>query len=264
MKFVEHKGKQIAYSKEGKGVPLVFIHGFCEDSRVWDEFIERFVDWCKIIRIDLPGFGQSEVQPGASIADMAEGVNTVLEYLKIDQFFLIGHSMGGYVSLAYAEQYASNLMGLCLFHSQPYADSAEKKQGRQKGIDFIRRIGHTLYVKQLIPALFSKDFASDHQMLIEKLSFRANQYDSAGIIGGLEAMKNRPDRSEVLRQLSCPVLFIVGKEDGAIPTSASLEQLYLPEVASIHLLPRVGHMGMFEATKKCYLIIKNFVEFCQA
>jgi len=263
MKYVEYKGKKIAYRKQGKGVPIVFVHGFGEDSRIWDEFIERFSDGYKMIMIDLPGFGQSEVLENNTVEDMAEGGHSVIMALKIKQCILIGHSMGGYVSLAFAERHGSMLLGMCLFHSHPYADSEEKKKGRQKGIDFINRFGHTLYVKQLIPNLFAKDFANDNQLLIEKLSFNANQYSGEGIIGGLEAMKKRTDRTKILKEVQCPVLFIVGKKDAAIPEKASMEQLYLPSIASIHILPKVGHMGMFEAPKKCYLIIKGFVEFCK-
>ena len=261
MKSITFNKKKLSYKKKGKGLPLIFLHGFGEDSRVWDEFVEKFVEDYKVIRIDLPGFGQSDAGEDMTISKMANGVHAVLEKLEVKQCVLIGHSMGGYVSLAFAERHENMLLGLGMFHSQPFADTEEKKKGRQKGIDFIRKYGHSLYIKQLIPALFAKSFANDNQVLIERLTFQANQYESEGIIGGLEAMKNRPDRSEGLKKIKCPVLFIVGKEDQAIPEQNSLEQVHLPDVASIHILPKVGHMGMYEAKKKCTKIIKDFISF---
>jgi pimeloyl-ACP methyl ester carboxylesterase len=171
--------------------------------------------------------------------------------------------MGGYVSLAFAERFPERLIGLGMFHSQAMADSDEKKINRQKSIDFIRRQGSALYVKQTIPGLFAPNFINSNTFLIEKLSFRASQYAPEGIVAALAAMKNRPDRSDVLAQLHCPVLFIIGKLDGAIPWENSMAQTHLPGRADIHILDKVGHMGMFEAVKQTQSIVRQFVQFCQ-
>lgn len=263
MKNIIFQDKTIAYDTEGRGVAVVLLHGFCEDSRVWEDFKPDLVEEkLRVITIDLPGFGQSAVWPGVSIADMAEAVGAVLEELKLDKVVLIGHSMGGYVGLAFAEKYPEKLIGLGLFHSHPYEDSEEKKEGREKGVGFVQRQGHVLYVKQLIPALFAPDFVKSNAFLIEKLTFRASIYDVKGIIAALKAMKNRPDRSKTLAELKCPVLFIIGKKDTAVPADQSLEQTHLPALASIHILEKVGHMGMFEAAKQTKLFVRKFVSFC--
>ncbi|MBX2875468.1 MAG: alpha/beta hydrolase [Saprospiraceae bacterium] len=263
MKKVTFQDTAIAYETVGKGPAVVLIHGFCEDSRVWEEFsLDLVEEKYKVIAIDLPGFGSSDVWPDVTIADMAGAVHAVLQDLKQDKVIMIGHSMGGYVGLAFAEKHPEMLIGLGMFHSQPYADSEEKKEGRQKGIGFIRRQGSALYVKQLIPALFAPDFVNSNAFLIEKLTFRASKYDAEGIIGGLQAMKNRPDRSQVLENIACPVLFIVGKKDNAIPAEKSMEQTHLPTISSIHILEKVGHMGMFEATKHTQLFVRKFIVFC--
>lgn len=264
MKYITYEGHHIGYNSKGKGPTVVFLHGFCEDSRIWEDFtLDLIEEKFRVVVIDLPGFGQSEVIEDITMAGMSKVVLAVLDALKLNQVVLIGHSMGGYVSLAFAEQYPDRLIGLGMFHSQAMADSDEKKINRQKSIDFIRRQGSALYVKQTIPGLFAPNFINSNTFLIEKLSFRASQYAPAGIIAALSAMKNRPDRSEVLRQINCPVLFIIGKLDGAVPWENSMAQTHLPAKGDIHILKKVGHMGMFEATRQTQSIVRQFVQFCQ-
>lgn len=263
MKYINFKGRKIAYTSEGKGITVVLLHGFCEDSSVWDEFkTDLLEESFRVICIDLPGFGASELLDKVSIEIQATLVQEVFQALTLDPFILIGHSMGGYISLAFAKRYPEKLLGLGLFHSHPYADTSEKKAARQKGINFIKSHGHVLFVKQLIPNLFAKSFVNSNAFLLEKMSYKAAAYSSKGIISALEAMKNRPDQSEVLKHINCPVLFIIGKKDIAVPEAFSIDQTHLPKVASIHILEKVGHMGMFEARKQCQLIVRQFAEFC--
>lgn len=263
MKKIEFQGGHIAYRLEGKGEPVVLLHGFCEDSRVWEDFKQDLLEEkFRVITIDLPGHGQSSPLATASIEGYAAGVLAVLDHLKLSQTVLIGHSMGGYTALAIAEQRPQLLSGLGLFHSHPYTDSEEKKAARHKQIAFINRQGHHLFVKQLVPKLFAKRYAKSHPFEVDKLIHRAVRYPVQGIIGGLEAMASRPDRSAILRDVSCPVLFIVGQEDAAVPAAFSTQQLALPRLASIHVLPKVGHMGMLESTRATQLMVRQFADFC--
>lgn len=263
MKFINLENKRIAYQSKGRGPAIVLLHGFCEDSSIWDEFkTDLLEEKYRVICIDLLGFGDSDTIENASIEKMADIVAQVVDHLGLEQFILVGHSMGGYVSLAFAENNADKLLGLGLFHSQPFADSEEKKNGRQKSIDFIQQHGHILYVKQLIPKLFAEKFAKSQAFLVDKLIYRASKYQSAGIVNALKAMMQRPDRSKVLETFSKPVLFIIGKEDEAIPAENSIAQTHLPAQGSIHLLDKVGHMGMFEAKKQTQKILRQFVNFC--
>lgn len=262
MQFIEYQGNKITYYLNGnKKKPIVFLHGFCEDSTVWDEFIEPFEEYY-IIRIDLPGSGGSDPVAQMSIADMAASVEAVLDHLKVGKFFLVGHSMGGYIALEVAKKHADQIMGLCMFHSQPYADSEERRQGRAKSIEFIEKNGHELYVKQLLPALFAPGFAASHTYLVDMMILRASKFPREGIIGSIRAMANRPDNSQVLKDAPYPVLFIIGELDGVIPLEVSIDQTHLPAVADIHILPKVGHMGMFRAKRETQNILRRFLEFC--
>ncbi len=261
MQYIQFKGKKIAFRVQGKGQPLVLLHGLCEDSTIWDDFIKNLTD-CQIIRPDLSGFGESEILPEHSIELMAESVKAILDELNIAQCVLVGHSLGGYVSMAFAEKYPSVLKGVGLFHSHPFEDSDEKKAEREKAIEFIQKNGHILYVKQLIPKLFAELFATSNEFLINSLIFKASQYQPDTIIGAQKAMLSRTDKSDVLKNMKCPTLLIVGKQDKTVPYDLSLKMLPIPNLADIHILPKVAHMGMFTARDKTMKIVKQFVEFC--
>lgn len=255
------KNKKINYQVDGSGFPIVLVHGFGEDQAVWDEFKYPFTYHHQVVTLDLPGVGLSETVEELSIDDMAEVVNLVLEKLNIDQCIMIGHSMGGYATLAFAEKYEYKLRGYGLFHSHPYADSDEKKANRQRGIAFVAEHGTAPFVKQMIPNLFAPDFVKDHPALIQALITKASSYDPKGIMAGTAAMKNRIDRSHVLKNSTVPVLFIIGKQDKAVSWEQSTEQTTLAEQSTVHILD-IGHMGMFEAAEDTQAMIYEFVQYC--
>lgn len=259
----EFQGKKVACyftgEIESESLPIVLLHGFCEDSRVWEEWL-AFLPGRHFISIDLPGFGNSELTENLTIESMAEAVNAVLQHLNVEKCLLTGHSMGGYVSLAFAEKYEEKLAGLCMFHSHPFADSEEKKAGRLKSVDFIKKNGHILYVRQMIPQLFAYDYSKGYQMEVNRLIHNAIHYSPEAIIAALDAMRLRPDRSAVLENIDCPVLLLIGKHDNAVPLDLSMAMSHLPQRASIHVFPTVGHMGMFSAQRET---AKAFREFLQ-
>jgi pimeloyl-ACP methyl ester carboxylesterase len=262
MQHVEYQGKKVAYtfSKKNAAQTIILLHGFCEDSRMWDDWLKLLPDDHNYLRIDLPGFGQSELHDNLTVESLADAVRAVLEGEGIQKCLLTGHSMGGYVSLAFAEKYGGMLTGLCLFHSQAHADTEEKKTARLKSVEFVERNGHILYVRQLIPKLFAYDYSKGYPSEVNRLIFHASKYDPAGIIAALHAMRQRPDRQSVLENIDCPVLFFIGKKDAAVPLENSLEQTHLPNISDIQIYPNVGHMGMFEAPRKTAKAFRSFVK----
>ncbi len=240
--------------RDFEGPRLVFLHGFCEDGSMWEEFVRPFEEYALLLP-DLPGFGDSGVWPSLSIEDMAAAVEAILEDLGWGRCVLIGHSMGGYVALAFAERLGNRLDGLCLFHSHPYADTEEKKANRLKSIAFLAQYGSERYVTQLIPALFYRKLPEVEGQMIE----RAKRYLPEGIQAALGAMAARPDRSKVLEACTVPVAFIVGGQDAAVPADYSMKQCLLPAVAYVEYLREVGHMGMFEAPKRCSTFLRSYL-----
>jgi pimeloyl-ACP methyl ester carboxylesterase len=266
MSFITLNDRKIAYQLTGKGETVVLLHGFCEDKRIWMDVEEELHRYnFRTLSIDLPGFGNSDLlqQAHPSIEDYAADVYAVIQHIKLASCFLLGHSMGGYIALAIAEKYPVLIRGLGLLHSQPYPDTDEKKADRQKQIKFIVDNGHLLYIKQLIPKLFTPRFSSSNPFTLDTLIHRASGTNERGLIDALTAMIARPDRTAVLQKCSVPVLFIIGKDDTTIPTTASLAQILLPEISSIHLLDKVAHMAMLEASRQTQLIIRNFFVYCQ-
>ncbi len=264
--YITHNNTQIAYYSTGEGSPLVLLHGFCEDRSILDHFHDELVNaGYRLICIDLPGFGDSGVVEQVTIEQMSEMVNAVVQQLiPTDPFVLIGHSMGGYVTLAYARKFSANLRGIGLFHSHPFADSEEKKANRQKSIEFISVNGHQKFVRQLMPNLFAESFRNSNPAVVEKLIEVGIRQSPAGIIYAQQAMMKRTDQSRVLQEFSKPVLFIIGAQDGAVSWHQSLAQTHLPSISFIKSLEQVGHMGMFEAKAKTQAAIIEFAEYCFA
>lgn len=263
MEFFKFNNAKIAFKEQkGNGIPIVFIHGFCEDHHIWDEYFVSFFARHLIV-IDLPGSGTSDIIPDASIENMARVVAALLDDLSIEKCLLIGHSMGGYIGLSFAQFFSDRLIGLGLFHSHPFGDTDQKKNTRNKGIDFVKKNGSALFVKQLMPKLFPTHSINSNHFLMDSLIYRASNINDLTIISYLIAMRDRPNQSDVLKRLDFPVLFIIGEKDETIPMSFSLQQTLLPDIADIHFLPNVGHMGMFEAQKTSVKIIRNFAKTCQ-
>ncbi len=262
-RFINYYGHKIAYFIKGSGPSLVFIHGFGEDHYIWEDFLPAFNDFQTLV-IDLPGSGDSSIIENISIARMGKIVHAVLKAEHINLCIMIGHSMGGYVTTTFAKLYPSKLLGFGLFHSHPYADSSEKKAGRDKAIEFIKNQGVGSFFQGLTPKLFAPAFVKANKSVIDKVISRASQLPASGVIAQLKAMRNRPCTTAVLKSAKVPVLFIIGKEDIAVPEENSLNQTFLPEVADIHILPKIGHMGMLEAQEKTIAIIKKFIHFCHS
>lgn len=249
----------IHYQVSGEGTPIVLLHGFCEDLTIWDAFLPPLLVNYKIITIDLPGFGKSPTIPNATIEDFADAVYAVLQELKIEKFIVIGHSMGGYTTLALAKKYPSRVLGLGLFHSHPFEDTTERKANRQKAIDFIETYGTLPFIKQMMPKLFAPHFAESHPDIMATAIERAAAYPKIGVTTALAAMKNRVGQVPFLQEATCPVLFIIGKEDASISYQDSLKMSYLPAVSQVCILDNVGHSGMLEAPEACQKAIHDFV-----
>jgi pimeloyl-ACP methyl ester carboxylesterase len=266
-KEITIKGKKLFYRCQGEGAVVVLLHGFGEDGTVWQNQYKAFPD-LKLIIPDLPGSGRSELIEDMSMEGLAESVKTLIEHETASLFFkegephsviLIGHSMGGYITLAFAEKYHHMLRGFGLFHSTAYADSEEKKQIRQKGIDFIKSHGAIEFLKTSIPNLFSPVTKEKNPQLIEEQINGSHNFSAAALVSYYVSMINRPDRTQVLKQTHLPVLFVFGKYDTAVPIKDGLEQSYLPELSYIHILNESGHMGMIEERVEADRLLKDYI-----
>jgi pimeloyl-ACP methyl ester carboxylesterase len=244
----------------GQGEPVVLIHGFAEDSRIWDGMISGLEKEYKLIVPDLAGSGRSTGNTnGITMESMAVHVHMILEKENIETCYMIGHSMGGYITLAFAEKYPDKLKGLGLFHSTVFADSDEKKSGRKKNIDFIEKHGSAKFLEQATPNLFSEHSKEKHPELLKEMITQYRDFSPASLIAYTDAMKNRPDRSEVLKKFRKPVLLIVGEFDTAIPIEQSMKMCRIADFAYIYIGAQSGHLGMLEEPEFCLKAMQDFL-----
>lgn len=256
---IKFKGIEVSFTDNGKGKAVVFLHGFLGDKTVWNYYAKQLSSsTTRVITIDLLGHGKTECLSYVhTMEEMAEAVYAVLKHLKLKKYYLVGHSMGGYVSLALAENYPDDIRGLCMFHSSAKADSDEKKKDRTRAIKVVKRNAN-IFIDEAIPNLFNTNEKPNKQAIIKTKKI-ALATSKQGIVAALEGMRIRLDREIILKFAPYPILFIIGKEDNILPYKDLVDQAKLSNNRGYVLLDKVGHMGFFEAKKQCLKIVKKFI-----
>lgn len=257
--FIEYLLAKICYHTTGNGKPVMLVHGFGEDSAVWNRQAGFLKDGYRLIIPDLPGSGQSSLLQNAGIDEYAGVLKAILDKEQVEKCTMLGHSMGGYITLAFAENFPRSLEKFGLVHSTAFADDEEKKATREKGIAFIEKNGAYEFLKTSIPGLFAAAFTKDHPAEIEALIEKGKEFTAGALVQYYRAMIARPDRTGVLQSFNGPVLFIFGEHDKAIPFPKSLEQSYLAAVSHVNILRESGHMGMWEETELVNRQLKDFI-----
>tara|TARA_B100000809_G_scaffold207762_1_gene210202 strand:- start:53 stop:820 length:768 start_codon:yes stop_codon:yes gene_type:complete len=248
------------YRITGQGDVLLLIHGFCENLSLWGN-VHSFLPNNTVLAIDLPGFGDSPLSLDMSISSMSNQVHALLEQLNITKCTIVGHSLGGYVALDFAERFAEKVSGLGLFHSTAFEDSEEKKENRNKTFTFIEKHGVSNFANSFVSTLFYPQNRNRFETIIEQLTDVVKNTNKEAVLQTTLAMRDRKTKIDVLKNLTVPVLFIVGKEDQAVPMEKSLEQCYLPKDSIVHLYDNTAHMGMFEKEKETNYALKNFMNY---
>jgi pimeloyl-ACP methyl ester carboxylesterase len=247
-----------SYSNGNGPETIVFLHGFCENNTCFNEQVLFFCKHYEVLTIDLPGFGQSKTVQNISIAQMAEGVMELLNSKGRTKVYLFGHSMGGYVSLAFAKQFPGYLKGLGLIHSTPIADSEERKAKRRQVIAFIEKHGKEAYLKNFLPTLFMEENAKKYADIFINEGIKGPQ---DGIIGAAKAMMERDDHTQLIEKLNIPIFWAIGKNDALIPENDLFGFVTKCKNPYIAYLNNSAHMGMVEEKDKLNNHIKNFIKF---
>ncbi len=259
-KNISFQNTAIHYTICGSGKPVMMVHGFAEDSNIFKDQIDQLKENYLVIAPDLPGIGKSEMlqKENVQITDYAAVLKAIIDEEKIKNFTLLGHSLGGYITLAYAEKYGETLNGFGLLHSSAYADDEAKIATRKKAIQFITENGSGAFLKTSIAGLFFD--AEKNKTDIENLIEIGNNFNPNALIQQYNAMISRPDTTSILKSFQRPILLLIGEHDKAIPFAHSLEQSHLPKFAYIHILRESGHMGMKEETEKVNKILAEFLQ----
>jgi len=256
--FIIYKNTRIYYNDIGKGKVIVLLHGFLENSTMWSSLIPKLTKQHRVITLDLLGHGKTECIGYVHTMDlMAETVNSVLKHLKIRRCILIGHSMGGYVALAYSEMFPDTVKGLCLMNSTAMADSNERKKNRDRAIKVVKQ-NHKSFIRMSISNLFRPKNRSLFSNEIKTIKQEALNTPLQGIIAALEGMKSRPDREAILHFGPFKKMMIISKRDPVLDYITTIEQTLNTDVIVVEFPD--GHMSHIENKDDLSYNIMSFVE----
>lgn len=257
---IEYKGTPIYFSEEGSGNAVVLLHGFLENKSMWDTIVPQLSKRNRVITIDLLGHGETGCLGYVhSMELMAEAVEAVLQHLKIRRSIFVGHSMGGYVALAFAEKLPDNIKGLVLLNSTTRADSKERKINRDRAIEAVKH-NHKSFVRMAISNLFRPKNRTVFAEEIKQVKKEALNTPLQGIIAALEGMKIRNDREALLHFSPYQKLMIIGKKDPVISYEESLDQANTAQIEK-RILPD-GHMSHIENQEEVIESLVSFIRSC--
>jgi pimeloyl-ACP methyl ester carboxylesterase len=256
MNQILYKNTKISYSDTGKGNAIVLLHGFLENQTMWQDLVPEWSKKNRIITVDLLGHGESGCLGYVhSMEDNAEAVRSVLSELRIRKAIFVGHSMGGYVALAFAELYPASVKGLVLLNSTSKADSEERKANRDRAIKAVKK-DYIGFVRLSIANLFNPDNRERLADEIEKTRSEALKTPLQGIVASLEGMKIRKDRETLLHSATYPILLILGKKDPVLNYQDGLKQIENNSV-KLHTFPD-GHMSHIENIEELKKVLLDF------
>ncbi len=258
-KSIKHRDVNIAYNDKGTGDAIILLHGYLESSEVWDDFVPGLAQRYRVIAIDLPGHGHSSVSGNEhSMEFMADAVKAVIDHENIGPSMMVGHSMGGYVTLAFLEKHPFFLRAYCLFHSHPYADTDEITGNRKREIRVVQSGKKDLIYPVNIPRMFADFNTGRFSEELERHKEIASDIPAEGIIAVLNGMIHRPSRHELLEKGDIPLLLILGRYDNYIPFEEMKSRIRLAHNAELLVLERSGHLGFVEEREKSQAAIMDF------
>jgi pimeloyl-ACP methyl ester carboxylesterase len=251
----------LSYTDRGGGgaVPLVLLHGFPLDRRMWDGQIERLSEHRRVIAPDLRGFGQSRRSDPFTIESLADDVHVFLDQLVALPCVLAGLSMGGYVALAYAKKYPSDLRGLVLIDTKAEADTPDGKAAREKMIQLVRASGAAAVAEQMMPKMIAPAALESRPDVVKTLRQIMENCPPGTIEYALKAMRDRPDRTGELPSIKCPTLVIVGDADAITPPDVADAMSKAIPSARLETIRGAGHMSPMEQPEQVNRAIERFM-----
>ena len=243
----------IFYEQQGAGPCLILLHGFLESSAIWKKIIPQLTEKFRVLVIDFPGHGLSaNLEEPLSMEKGAEIINSILEHLNIDEMFMVGHSMGGYIALAFLEQFSEKVKGVVLMNSTTFADSPTRILNRKKALELVEQ-NKDSFVSLTIHGLFSKSDKVEFSSEIEMLKKVVIQYSKKGIKNAIKGMMARKDRTNILRKYRGKKLIVTATEDPIIPLEIS-QDISKQTDSELFTLPG-GHMSWLTQDKEIVEIL---------
>ena len=256
----QYKSGKIRYSVRGNGKVIFLLHGYLESAEVWDIFAKKLSDKFRVLTVDLPGHGESDIYGEIhSMEFMAEAIKALMEYLGFKKIVLAGHSLGGYVTLAFLELFPDSLSGYCLLHSQPFADTPEALEKRRREIAIVKAGRKNLMYPDNIERMYAESNLEKFPAALKRSKEIASGIQGEGIIAVLNGMMARPSRLRFMEEGRVPCLWILGSMDKYIAAEPVLEKVKLPSNAKVVLLQNSGHLGFIEEEEKTMTALQDFV-----
>jgi len=255
---IQYKNININYSDYGSGAVVVLLHGFLENLNMWENLRKDLGNQYRVLAIDLLGHGKTACLGYIhTMEEMAEVVNAVLESLNIKKANFVGHSMGGYVTLALAEKYPDKVGSICLLNSTSESDSVERQLNRERAINAVKQ-NHKAFISMAISNLFAENNRKKLQAEIDQIKEEAYKMPLQGIIAALEGMKIRKNRTTFFKSLPIKKMLIYGAKDTVLNAEhligifekSDVEMLKFPD----------GHMSYLENKKDLAYNILHFIE----
>jgi len=258
--FILHKNTKVNFTSQGSGTAVVLLHGFLENSTMWNSISTQLSKKFKVICIDLLGHGATENHGYIhSMENQAEMVKSVLDHLKLKKYLLIGNSMGGYVALSFSQLFAKSIKGLCLMNSTALPDTEEKKINRNRAIAAVKQ-NHKTFVRIAIPMLFSEENRAIFTSEIKEITEEALKISPQGIIAALEGMKIRNNLTSIYQKATFPIQMIIGKQDPALEYATLIAQA---KDSKVHLVEFPdGHMSHIENKNELIEALIKFIKQC--
>jgi pimeloyl-ACP methyl ester carboxylesterase len=265
MMYVNVQGLGMAYSDAGKGVPLLFVHGYPLNRKLWGPQLEDLSTAARTLAPDLRGHGDSQAMPGPYSMDLfADDLNAFLDALGIRQPVIIcGLSMGGYVAFAFYRKYAPRVAGMILTATRAAADTPEARAGRDQSMVTARQQGARAIVEGMLPKMLSpKTFAGQPELVSRVREIMLNT-SLEGVLGDLEGLKKRPDSTQTLREIRVPVLLLPGEDDVIVPLHEAEEMFSILRASNpgafLEVIPGAAHLPNLENSAVFNQSVRRFV-----
>lgn len=241
-------GIEMFWMEEGRGTPLLLVHGFPLSGAMWGPQLVHFSRKYRVIVPDLRGFGKTSFQPGqpSTMELMADDLAALLDHLKLPKAVIVSLSMGGYIAFAFCRKYPEKVQALVLCDTKSEADTEEGRAGRYKLIEQVREKGSDAAAEDMIPKLFAPETYRQKPDTVAQLAGLIGRNPPEGIIAAAQGMAQRPDSTELLSKIEAPTLVIVGKDDGIAPPDGAKKMAQQIPDWQLSVVPNAGHMSNLE------------------
>ncbi len=254
-------GVEIAYSDEGSGVPLLFVHAFPLNRTMWDPQVQFLASYCRVITVDLRGHGESDAPSWFYAMDqLSDDLRALLDHLLIDRAVLCGLSMGGYALLAFYQKYRERVLGLILSDTRAGADSSEARGRRFRMAQAVQREGAVAVAEEMLPKLLSARSLQERPELAKTVYRMILSTPISGIMGDLMGMALRSDATPALSEIQSPTLILVGEEDGL--TTPAEARLMADKIAgaTLVIVPGAAHLVNLEQPGRFNEAVLQFIQ----